>query len=515
MGKYIAWQWIIHIGSILPIPKYIEGIQELTSFKKYEFIIKYYNLISILISIMSLLISFILVYINIEFFKYKFIIYDPLSIVYLTFGIVISIFMMYLLNSLFKLYFFLLNKSIFRKFFITILYLIEIFIIISIIDEIYPFLTLGLLRSLHFILLATNLSLLIIKLENFGIKTYYSIGSESMRIGEFKIFRDFTISIIVLWLSFGIASLWGVPIFERMYVSLTENIIIDYFLLVLIILLSISSLYILIKICKLRASNIRFKILIGVSFIFSVILSNILFFDVYSLMYVKVIEIVSFMIFIMFFSTTLDKIIPTLTLSKELFLEVTLKEPKVVVIEYNLRSFGTNKLSLAKVLVDRLIEPAEIGREIDRFDAILIYTIRGSPLIEYLEGNLIHYLIDEEGRCSTPIYTITLTRSLTLPKIYPKGKGVWRYEVGIDPTYTPYVIERIRKEVNSKNMLVIIENPVDLINLIGFKRFYELLHSIIERLRVNDMLIVFTPIDLVDEKILNALRNIAMKVIII
>ena len=485
------------------------------SFRDRESIIKHYGLFSLIISFVSLLSSFVLVYFDIEFFKYKFTMYDPLSIIYLTFGIVISVFMVYLLNRLFKVYAFLSNKSAYKRFFIIILYFIEIFIIISILDEIYPVFFLGLLRSIHFILLATMLSLLMLKLEALGIRTYYTINSKDIRMSEFGIFNDLSISIIILWLAFGMASLWGVPLFERIYISLAENRIIDYFLSALIILLAFSSPYVLSRTCESGIPNIGFKVLIGLSITLSIILSNVLFFDVYAVIYIKIIEIISFMIFIMFFSSVLDKIIPSLSLSKELLLEVTLKEPKVVIVEYYLKTFGLDKSSLAKTLVDKLTEPAEIGREIDRFDTILIYTIRGSPLIEYLEVNLMHYLIDEEGRSSVPIYTITLTKSLTLPKIYPVGKEVWRYEVGIDPTYTPYVVERVRKEVDSKNMLVIIENPADLINLIGFKRFYELLHSIIERLRVNDMLVVFVPVDLIDKKTLNALRNIAMKVVMV
>ena len=485
------------------------------SFRDRESIIGHYGLFSLVISISSLLISFIFIYIDIEFFKYKFIMYDPLSIIYLTFGIVISVFMVYLLNRLFKLYAFIADKSAYKKFFIITLYIIEVFIIISILDEIFPVLVLGLLRSIHFILLATILSLFMIKLEALGVRTYYTINSENIRMSEFRFFNDLSISVVILWLAFGMASLWGVPLFKRIYVSLAENRVVDYFLSALVILLAFSSIYVLFKTCESGIPNIGFKILIVSSIILSIILSNVLFFDVYALMYIKIIEILSFMIFIMFFSSVLDKIIPALSLSKELLLEVALKEPKVIIIEYYLKSFGSDKSFLAKTLVDKLTEPAEIGREIDRFDTILIYTIRGSPLIEYLEGNLMHYLIDEEGRSSVPIYTITLTKSLTLPKIYPVGKEVWRYEVGIDPTYTPYVVERVRKEVDSKNMLVIIENPADLINLIGFKRFYELLHSIIERLRVNDMLVVFVPVDLIDEKTLNALRNIAMKVVMV
>ena len=485
------------------------------SFRDREFIIKHYGLFSLIISVISLLSSFVLVYFDMQFFKYKFIMYDPLSIIYLTFGIVVSVFMVYLLNRLFKVYAFISNKSAYKRFFIIILYFIEIFIIISILDEIYPALFLGLLRSIHFILLATMLSLLMLKLEALGIRTHYTSNSMNIRMSEFRIFNDLSISIIILWLAFGMASLWGVPLFERIYISIAENRIIDYFLSALIILLAFSSPYVLSRTCESGIPNIGYKVLIGLSIILSIILSNVLFFDIYAVIYIKIIEIISFMIFIMFFSSVLDKIIPSLSLSKELLLEVTLKEPKVIIMEYYLKTFGSDKSSLAKTLVDKLTEPAEIGREIDRFDTILIYTIRGSPLIEYLEGNLMHYLIDEEGRSNVPIYTITLTKSLTLPKIYRVGKEVWRYEVGIDPTYTPYVIERIRKEVNSKNMLIIIENPADLINLIGFKRFYELLHSIIERLRVNDMLVVFTPIDLIDERTLNALRNIAMKVIMI
>ncbi len=485
------------------------------SFRDRESIIKYYGLFSLIISVISLLSSSILVYLDMEFFKYKFTMYDPLSIIYLTFGIVISVFMVNLLNRLFKVYAFIQNKSAYKRFFIIILYFIEIFIIITILDEIYPAFFLGLLRSIHFMLLATMLSLLMLKLEASGVRTYYTINSRDIRMSEFKIFNDLSISIIILWLAFGMALLWGVPLFERIRILLVENRIIDYFLSSLIILLAFSSPYVLSRTCECRIPDIGFKVLIGLSIILSIILSNVLFFDIYAAIYIKIIEITSFMIFIMFFSFVLDRIIPALSLSKELLLEVTLKEPKVIIMEYYLKTFGSDKSSLAKALVDKLTEPAEIGREIDRFDTILIYTIRGSPLIEYLEGNLMNYLIDEEGRSSVPIYTITLTKSLTLPKIYPVGKEVWRYEVGIDPTYTPYVIERVRKEVNSKNMLIIIENPADLINLIGFKRFYELLHSIIERLRVNDTLVVFTPVDLIDERILNALRNIAMKVIMI
>jgi len=487
----------------------------LISFRDRESIIKYYGLFSLIISVISLLSSSILVYLDMEFFKYKFTMYDPLSIIYLTFGIVISVFMVNLLNRLFKVYAFIQNKSAYKRFFIIILYFIEIFIIITILDEIYPAFFLGLLRSIHFMLLATMLSLLMLKLEASGVRTYYTINSRDIRMSEFKIFNDLSISIIILWLAFGMALLWGVPLFERIRILLVENRIIDYFLSSLIILLAFSSPYVLSRTCECRIPDIGFKVLIGLSIILSIILSNVLFFDIYAAIYIKIIEITSFMIFIMFFSFVLDRIIPALSLSKELLLEVTLKEPKVIIMEYYLKTFGSDKSSLAKALVDKLTEPAEIGREIDRFDTILIYTIRGSPLIEYLEGNLMNYLIDEEGRSSVPIYTITLTKSLTLPKIYPVGKEVWRYEVGIDPTYTPYVIERVRKEVNSKNMLIIIENPADLINLIGFKRFYELLHSIIERLRVNDTLVVFTPVDLIDERILNALRNIAMKVIMI
>ena len=485
------------------------------SFRDRESIIKHYGLFSLIISFVSLLSSFVLVYFDIEFFKYKFTMYDPLSIIYLTFGIVVSVFMVYLLNRLFKVYAFISNKSAYKRFFIIILYLIEIFIIISILDEIFPVLVLGLLRCIHFILLATMLSLLMTKLEALGIRTYYTIDSENIRMSEFRIFNDLSISVVILWLAFGMASLWGVPLFERIYVSLVENRVVDYLLSILIVSLAFLSAYVLSRTYGSGIPNIGFKSLIGLSIILTIILSKVLFFDVYALMYIKIIEILSFMIFIMFLSSVLDKIIPALSLSKESLLEVTLKEPKIIIIEYYLKTFGSDKSSLAKTLVDKLTEPAEIGREIDRFDTILIYTIRGSPLIEYLEGNLTHYLIDEEGKSSVPIYTITLTKSLTLPKIYPVGKEVWRYEVGIDPTYTPYVIERIRKEINSKNMLVIIENPADLINLIGFKRFYELLHSIIERLRVNDMLVIFTPIDLIDEKTLNALRNIAMKVVMI
>jgi len=423
--------------------------------------------------------------------------------------------MVHLLNRLFKVYAFLPNKSAYKRFFIIILYLIEIFIIISILDEIFPAMVLGLLRGIHYILLATVLSLFVIKLEALGIKTQYTLDSKSMMESEFKIFNELSISIIILWLAFGIVSLWSIPLFEKIYLSLAGIKAIDYFLLALTIMIGLASIYILCRAGEPIIPSLLFKSLIALSIVLSIILSKTLFYDVYATMFTKMIEIMSFMIFTAFFSSILDKITFALSLSKESLLEVPLKEPKVITIEYHLTSFGSDKSLLAKALVDKLTEPSELGREIDRFDSILIYTIRGSPLIDYLEGNLMYYLTDEEGKSSIPIYTITLSRSLTLPKLYPTGKDIWRYEVGIDPTYTPYVIERIRKEKRSKNMLVIIENPVDLINLIGFKRFYELLHSIIERLRSSDILVIFTPIDLIDEKALNALRNIAMKVIMI
>ncbi len=482
----------------------------------HNVILRYFSIGTVVISVSLIILTTIYLYVNYGEYVYLLTIYDPLSMTYLTFGLTISLLLAYLLSKLFRLYVYVIERKDYRYHFYTILYFIEAFIALTILDELFPLLSFSLLRIAHFILLASSLTFFIMRFEsiNYNISSLFAKSSKSLGVGGYtRLIHDFSASLIIFWASFSLAVLWGIPIFTGIYVAIVGRGFLDYFLLLTIIALAFASLVILLKMKRELDLGIGLRITIFLSIVMAIVLSKILFFNVYAAIYLKSIEVLSFMISIMYFSIAIDRIIYILPLTSRYVADISLKEPKIVLIEFSLKLFGSNKIPLAKALMDKLCDPMEIGRDLMDFDTIIIYTIRGSPLIEYLETNLIHYLIDESGRQTTPIYTITLTRSLTLPKLYSVGKGIWRYEVGIDPTYTPYIIDRVRKEVNSKSVLVIIENPVDLVNLTSFKRFYELLHSIVERLKANDMLIVLVPLDLVDEKMLNALRNIAAKIV--
>ncbi len=398
------------------------------------------------------------------------------------------------------------------------LYSLTIFVLSSILNEIYIGIEYAFAKVASLIVFSLS-TLEFLRRTGEEVKFTYFIYYKYILKHFNKLLRGVVFGIVVMWVTFGILLIWLNWFLYTIVITGARPLsFVSVIMYATSILTMVMGLIYITRIIGIKLFVIR-SILSILSVSASCLLGKFLYFDGSLYMYLKSIELISFLYIIIFFILMLYRIKYSIIVISEVRIKAGAREPKIILLEYLLEDYGKDKNKLAEVMIDKITDPTILGSDITTFDTIVIYSIKASPVIEYIEDNIYMYLLagvssmDEK----TPrIYSIILGKTLSLPRLYSLRKGLNRYEVGIDPTYTPYLVEKIRQETRSRKLLVIVENPVDLINLVGFKRFYEILHTIIERLRPEDTLVIFVPVDvlsLMSEKYLYALRNLALKIV--
>ena len=174
----------------------------------------------------------------------------------------------------------------------------------------------------------------------------------------------------------------------------------------------------------------------------------------------------------------------------------TLSTPTIVSIEY-FTGFK-DKIEVANQIFNFLSDLID-----KRSPTVVILTTPLASLQDYIANNLLLY-------DSLNVYVINISRSSrtsgSMQEVIPKR--AYLVTTTLDPVHTPYVIERIKMHTKS-SLMVIIDNIGSLTLMYGFNRVYDVLYNIVQKLDKKDLIIVLTPKDMIEKKVVSVVRNIA------